>query len=470
VWVLGHLPRIADPPLGYHQWRESDTMTVAANYAFENMDFFRPRVDVRGNGDGVVGMEFPLYSWVSAWTLRAFGHSHVWPRLLTVTGGVVLLFAIRRLAREVTGDRRVSDLAMLAALASPLLWFYGRKIQPDVWACALAVLGAAGFIGWTREGGFARGAASAVAFAAGAAMRPTLLGLGLPLLWLRISDRGPGARAITLPQLLWGLVVVAFALGWLAYARALAAANPGYFFLGDGLRDLILEGIRDPMFWRNVLLTWPVEMIVGLTLLLPFAIGAARLRGQRGAGFVVAWLAGGFTVCVLAAKACALAHDYYVLPWVPALAIVTAAGTAWMLAHRRRVVRLAALALLVAAPAGAVIRVQKRYGAPYDFRSDRAMAARSLAPDARVVAYGRIPGILLYRTGRKGWHVSPDWDPRGMGAAVADGARYLLVDVQRDPDPSAFAPYVVAPPLYTHQGIAAYATRAPDQTSAPAGP
>lgn len=459
VWIAGHLPRIGDPPLGYHQWRECDTMMVAANYAFEDPDFLRPRVDVRGNGDGVVGMEFPIYSWTAALALRHFGHSHAWPRLLTVLGGAVLLLGIRRLVHDVTDDRRAGDLAMLAALASPLLWFYGRKIQPDVWACTLAVWGAVGFIAWTRAGGALRATASMLAFGMGAAMRPTLLGLGLALLWVRLREHRMGEPTISLSAFAWGAGVLAIAFTWLAWARELAAANPGYFFLGEGLRELIVDGLRDPMFWRNTLLTWPIEMVVGLTLLPAFAWGVVRLRRQRGAGFVLAWLAGGFVVCVLAAKACALAHDYYVIPWVPAFAAITGIGASAMLIHPHRAVRVIAWVLLVAAPVAAGIRVHKRYGTPYDFASDRATAARTLVPGARAIAYGRIPGILLYRTGTKGWHVSPDWDVRGVGRAIDAGARYLLVDVQRDPDPAPFRRYVVEPPLYTHQGIAVYATR-----------
>jgi hypothetical protein len=47
-------------PLGA-SWREADTMAIAANQARDHFEVLRPRVDWRGDTDGSVECEFPLY-------------------------------------------------------------------------------------------------------------------------------------------------------------------------------------------------------------------------------------------------------------------------------------------------------------------------------------------------------------------------------------------------------------------------
>jgi hypothetical protein len=171
-FFVTHLYRINDPPVGFHKWRETDTVAVAYNFYTENWNFFKPRIDLRGAGDGIVGMELPIYSYATALLFALFGYSHIWPRLLTVLGTCLFLLGLHRLSKALTGSVAFAGLTTFLASVSPLVVFYGRKIQPDIWALALAVNGLAFFVSWVVKNQAWHGVFSAVCVALGAAVKP----------------------------------------------------------------------------------------------------------------------------------------------------------------------------------------------------------------------------------------------------------------------------------------------------------
>ena len=47
--TLLHVKYIDLPPVGFHQWRQTQTLSVARNYYEEGMNILQPRVDNRGD-------------------------------------------------------------------------------------------------------------------------------------------------------------------------------------------------------------------------------------------------------------------------------------------------------------------------------------------------------------------------------------------------------------------------------------
>src|SRR5215510_16172575 len=189
-FFVTHLYRINDPPVGFHKWRETDTVAVAYNFFTEDWNFLEPRIDMRGTGSGIVGMEFPIYSYTTAILFALLGYSHLWPRLLTVVGACLFLLGLYRLCKNTTGSGELAGLTIFLAAASPLLFFYGSKILPDVWALALGVHGFASFVSWVLEARRWHALFSALCVALAAAMKPSELCMGLPMLGLLVQELG----------------------------------------------------------------------------------------------------------------------------------------------------------------------------------------------------------------------------------------------------------------------------------------
>jgi hypothetical protein len=89
---LLHLPFLGLPPQSSHVWRQTNTLAVAVNFSEESMDILRPRVNLREDGDGVTGMQFPSYEWGLAWCFKAFGQGywvhHLYSLLILFIGGI----------------------------------------------------------------------------------------------------------------------------------------------------------------------------------------------------------------------------------------------------------------------------------------------------------------------------------------------------------------------------------------------
>lgn len=423
LFVACHLRGLDLPPNGFHKWRETDTASVAENYATESMKFLMPRVNVRGSGSGIVGMELPVYNYATALIYRAFGFSHVWPRSLSLIAGLFLIFGIEGMIRRLTGNAFTARIGMLLAAFSPLVTFYSSKIQPDVLGLALTVWGFVHFLDWTDVRSKRKLGAAAICLALAGSIKPTFLFVGLPMAWILWQEHG--RRALRDPWVL-GLaaLVLVPVVAWLAYARHLSARfGSEYFYLGGNLLQE-MSGVLTARFYQNVFLTWPWELALGLpgTLLLVFGLRRLTPAGTT----MVAWLLGSLVVFVLAAEHCATPHDYYYLPAVPALVCLAASAATRLFEDKSYWRRALASVVLMIAPVYGYGRIVKRYDFSQDFAANRAQARALVEPGALAVAVDKIPGDLLYRTGLKGFRLAPPLDEAELVRVAKMGARYLI--------------------------------------------
>src|SRR5260370_32939443 len=119
--------RIAAPPLGRDGWRESDVLMVGRNFCREDGSLFYPRIDQRGDGPGITGMEFPLLNYLEG-KLACAGANQV-----AVGRGISIAFALAPIASIYLLPRthRRGSAALLAASAfafSPLVYYYGASL------------------------------------------------------------------------------------------------------------------------------------------------------------------------------------------------------------------------------------------------------------------------------------------------------------------------------------------------------
>jgi 4-amino-4-deoxy-L-arabinose transferase-like glycosyltransferase len=420
-----HLYRITDPPNGYHRWRETDTAAVARNFATESWNPLRPRIDVRGTGDGVVGTEFPAYTWTVAAASTLGWDIHGWGRLLTVLGACAALLGFHRVVRGFTGQNDLAGLATFLAASVPLLAFYGRTIQPDVWALAFATNALAVFLKWTKGGHASLAAAAATLTALAGSIKPTYLAIGLPMLVALWKQEGAGLFKQPRTWLFAAGALLPVWI-WFQWARGLDPGN--HYFLSGGNWEAGGQAILGGEFYRNVYRVRFLELIVGTPVVWAFVVGLVMLRKLPNAGILVAWIIGVFSTYFLTATYCATAHDYHTMTAVFPLAVVTALGLRATLTHSSRTLRVFAIITMLAMPVYGFGRIAHRYGEPYDFWAGRVRSSLHLPAGALVVAIDPMPGFVLYYSGRKGWRLPPGGDALELERAASQGARYVLVE------------------------------------------
>lgn len=233
-------------PHGIHaSWRECDTQAIARNFLLDGFDLTRPRVDWRGDSDGAVECEFPLYQALVAVALRAAGDVE-WPgRLISLFCIVLTSLALHRLLEQRSGG--VAALAgTLVFLSSGQAWLLSSRVTPDALSLALAVAGISTYVAYLAEG---RGAAlwlAATALALAVLQKPTALQSALLLL---------GWTAVLAPRRLretrlWvaSLGALALVVVWLAHGASLHAQTGLTFGVvsGGDTKFPALEHLLDP--------------------------------------------------------------------------------------------------------------------------------------------------------------------------------------------------------------------------------
>ncbi len=438
LFFVSHLYRITDGPNGFHKWRETDTAAVAYNFFSEDWNFFQPRIDERENTSGVVGMELPVYSYLTAICYQVFGFSHAWPRLLSVLGALVFLGSLSAILRVMGASSVYANLAAYAGLASPLIFFYGRKIQPDMWALSLSTTGVYFFLKWHQQSKAMYSILSVLFLAVAGMIKPTMLCVGLPMLcFVRAAWLKPRYFVIV-------FFVILPVFLWMSYAKITNQELGRHYF------DLTLNLGKawhyaySPKFVLNLLVTWPWELVIGYTAVWFFLWGIVSFLRDRSSlsYFLFSWLLGGLVVCSVTADHVATLHDYYLLPLAPPLILITAKGAECALRSYKAWVRILAVLTLFVMPPAAFVRMFHRYGEPYDFHKTRALADESIPKGAKIITYDNIPGWLFYRVGRKGWRIQGASDLEKFSKARELGANYFVIEPSQNPDITLFRPFM----------------------------
>ena len=346
LWLLlffaMRLISIANPPLETaHHWRQTTVLMVARNYHERGIDILHPRVDMAGEKSGITGMEFPLLSAVIAAQSKLFGFAHWHARLIVLIVGTMGAWAFHQLLKRHVS----SDAAFWATIAlSASLWFmYGRKVMPDVFSLSLVLLGLLaasrcldGHRAWLN-GALAVGL---IMLGALSKLPSGCLLAVLPLMLL--SHAAGGARRWWLAlAVVIGLVPVAW---WyfiqVPYLNALG--DYVHFFMGmpmsNGARMLLdhLGRTLDNFYFDALRFSGAAAAIVGLMI-------AVRRRMHA-----VLWSALAcslaFAVVMLKAGDAFWKHAYYVLPFVPVMAMLAGVAIA---AIPKQGLRIVAMAIIV---------------------------------------------------------------------------------------------------------------------------
>ncbi len=140
LFFLVRLVGITNPPLEKgHNWRQTTGLMVARNFLEVDNDIRYPRVDDNYGKTGIIGMEFPLLNYGHYLMAEAFGYEHWYGRLINLvvsTFGIWFFYLI--VSRYFTV--KVALYASLVLLSS--IWFaFSRKMMPDTFCISLMMAG-----------------------------------------------------------------------------------------------------------------------------------------------------------------------------------------------------------------------------------------------------------------------------------------------------------------------------------------
>ncbi|HRD52584.1 MAG TPA: glycosyltransferase family 39 protein [Flavobacteriales bacterium] len=451
VFAAIRLFGITNPPLETaHNWRQTTVLMVARNFHEGDIDLLHPRVDMAGEKSGITGMEFPLLPAMIAVQAKLFGFAHWHARLVVLLIGTLGIWAFHRLLKR-WADGRTAFWSALVLIAS--LWFmYSRKVMPDVFALSLVLVGlhaASRCLDGHRA--ILNGLLAAVLIMLGALSKlPSgcLLAV-LPLMLLSHDTSGSRRWWLTL-VIATGLLPV----GWWYFVHVPYLNDLGdyeHFFMGmsmtEGGRSLMdhLGRTLDNFYFDALRFSGFAATLMGL---------AIAIRRRMSA---VLWCALAcsiaFAAVMLKAGEAFWKHAYYVLPFVPVMAMLAGVAIA---AIPRNGLRIAAAALLISeglANQWNDFRISPAFAPQLGLEA--ALDRVSAREDLIVVNSAAIP-TPLYMAHRKGWTATSSdmMRPAFIDSLAALGCRHAVVlRVGGDGEVSIDRPVEVATESFVIHGL-----------------
>ncbi|GAA4543766.1 glycosyltransferase family 39 protein [Pseudonocardia xishanensis] len=440
-------------------WRQSDTASMARNYAEHGLNLFLPQINWGGSGPGYVESELPIMPWLTGVLYTLFGEHEFLGRLVSLAFMLLATWAFWNLAKRLLPPT-AARWALIAWAVSPAFMRWGTAFMPEATVLAFTMLTLLFFCRWLQEDRGRWLVATAAAISLAGLAKPTSLHVGLVLgLWVLFGARRRLRRPSLYLALLASLVLPVL---WMRYAAGLHETYGNTFGVlsGGDSKFATWDMLTSPDLYLGNLRTEALFLygVVGL----PFALlGAIWLwRHRRGALAAPFLLAGALALAfyyVLLGRYTAsdlgIQYHVYSLPYA-----ATAVGIGVVAAQRllRRRVRvggalLGLLGVLTVLALGAqsvnVLRQSFDPDAGVLGTCAAQLAAVSAPEDLVVVgtdsrttmdgvANNFQEPVVLYRADRYGWVLAADqYTPAALETDRAQGARWFV-----NPVPGQIAP------------------------------
>jgi len=448
--TLAKLYHLTGPATDWHSWNQITTL-AQARYLYDNnfAEILIPRVHLFTSlepDSNIVFGEAPVIHTLIALGYFLIGGEAEWVgRLINIVisgAGAVYLY---RLVEKSLSPAGVFT-AMMVYLFSPMNLFFHRSVITDVGMVSCTIAGLYYFSLWLETGRRGLGLAAGAAISLAALFKAYALFMGVPFLWLIVRRRG--WRSVADP---WHLLIAAVCVlpvaAWLYWGLAILPARiPGMLSIVSsgglvGDPGLLLE----PRFYQRIL-----TILADFTLTPVFGAlavyGAWRAWGAQAGrqgpsapnrARVPDWLAGwllGLLVYLVIVNKGNYVHDYYQLPFLPALAILGGLGFAalWegnflrlgMRRGRLVLLGLAGLSLLYAG----LLSAGKHRRAGYIY--DAGLAVKKAALPGERVLFHQMRGFhqVLFYTGAEGWKLPDEISSRQELSEYYDrGARLIVL-------------------------------------------
>jgi len=130
-------------PRSFHQWRQSDSASIALNYYRDGLNFFKPRVHYVMGGEGYVtgAGEAPIFYYIVALFYKVFGpHDGIF-RLLSVFTLLMGFYLLSKIILEQSKDIFAALAIPAIIMGSPVIAFYSFNFTPNIPAQGIVLIG-----------------------------------------------------------------------------------------------------------------------------------------------------------------------------------------------------------------------------------------------------------------------------------------------------------------------------------------
>ncbi len=427
VLFLIRLENIDLAPLDRHSYRQCLTLGVARSYLEVDDNIFQPRTILCDSRPGFEVMEFPLLNYAIFLVWKIFGEHNWCFRLLGIVTASIGLWHLNRILLRLVDAR--TALAGTVLFGTSIAFLYARKAMPDVFSLSLVLIGVN--LGWTylEKGKWwqlllftiitAGGLLSKIPSASAVAL------LALPVFF---------DRSIELKRKLWlaagGIVAVAAMSAW--YFVWIPWAEIEYqhkwFFrlsLAESWHQVTVES------WNNTKTRFFPIALQSQAAFFFFLAGLVWMLAKKQWKLTTVWLlySAVFIVFILQVGKVFSEHEYYIMPYIPAMALLAGLGlnaiakNDWLF-----------IALLAALAAEAIYRQKEDFFIPWQEKKFLNLKAivDSVVPEGAEIATSDGDGNpkMMYMAHRRGWTDKPSRmvDTSWLNGEATVGLHYAVYE------------------------------------------
>lgn len=313
------------PPLEVsHNWRQTTVTMVARNFYEVDNNILYPRIDIAGEKTGITGMEFPVLNYLVYLVSLVFGYAHWYGRLINLLISSLGVLFFYKLVNRYFGSKLALHSGIVLLFS---LWFpYSRKIMPDTFSMSLVIAGfyyGCLFLEEGRHKLLHLVAYTLLCLVGILSKLPSayMLVLLIPLL-LDKKIALQGKVWLSVCTLAVMTIVSYYYFYWVPYLTQTFGFQ--HFFMGKGIAAGSAElaahmGETLARFYDSAL------KFVGFAFFLFGLVQAIRMKNDRILLIFLLCLAG-FLPIMLKAGFTFYHHAYYIIPLVPAMALVCGYG------------------------------------------------------------------------------------------------------------------------------------------------
>jgi 4-amino-4-deoxy-L-arabinose transferase-like glycosyltransferase len=411
------------PPLEtWHSWRQTLTNMMARNMPENGYSLFYPMVDMGGERTGIIGSEFPLFQLLIAVFNGAFGYDHWYGRLINLVVSSIAVWCFFEIIKRIWNER-TAWYATVIFLSS--LWFsFSRKAMPDTFAVSLVIIGIylakcyidsrkITFLFLTGIFLMLGGLCKIPAVFLFALFIPVVLHRNI-LLTTKIN--------LGIILLISSITVLWWYFYWVPY---LVHTYHFELFFPKG----IAEGLKEiAPYWADFWKQFYFGALRSWVVLLPFTLGVVWLFRKNNRRVALGFLTLTLIFILFAIKTGTVfpTHNYYVLPFVPVMAVLAAVGL------QQLDPKWAFILLLIIAIEGVGNQISDfRIKDEVKYRVTLEDQLNSVIPKGeKVVVFTGSDPQLMYWLNRKGWSLDEGAEKNKdlLKEISEEGGKYLVTD------------------------------------------
>ncbi len=414
---------ITNPPIEVHAWRQAFTNTIARNFLEIDNNILYPRINSSGIREGVVASEFPIFNYLIYMVSTVFGHQHWYGRLINLIFSTLGIYFFYRIIQQIWNRQFAFCAALILQMS---IWFtYARKVMPDTFSIAL-MLGAIFFaLQYLDKGKIWRLLTFGILASLGglskipATVLLSLLGIAFISPQFTLQRRGYvlGTTAISISIIafwyfVWDPHLLATYGNQLYYPRSLVEGAKEIIGMWQlSLKQFYFYGLRS---------------YVGFAF---FLLGIMALFKQKDKLMVAIFGLGTLVFLFFIAKTGKVfsLHTYYMIPYVPLMALMAAYGMYTFVPKKWLYLALGAVVIEGFANQQHELRLKKEN--LHLLTLEKEIVDHHISQDAKIVVSGGLNPMVMYFAHRNGWSVDNYelLDPNYLQKCSREGAEYVLV-------------------------------------------